>query len=651
MNPSFTYHNTLNIHNQVGSNAYCASNNIINIQNPTPNYVQNIPGQTYYYPTNLTLLPNPQINIITPIQLEKHHSSNNPKQHKPKQQDNQKPSNSQNAYKPVPLERTSSNPSGVHNLPKNDNLKLNLQGISLSDQGKQLNTNIKTNNSPDKDKLAILTSNQNESHLAEVEGSTSIDKERIIKHTLLNDYIIDFVIETNMYGNLYKVTRKKDGKLFALQSIGKTNKLDLLKIRTRVKEKFTIYKEKFNYNFQELFEIYEENDSFYISSELYEYPTLLSKLSIQEFSDYEIILLAKYLLNLIDYCYNQNLPFPNIVLENIRFKKDNNSIEFKLCDNGIYIFEEFNLHISKMINQVIFYSPTRARNEVRNINSDIWSVGILLTVILIGKFPFLISGVFKIVNLLKNYKFQGKDLGSSSWSLHSPNAYSFICECLSEKEVSVKSLLSHDWLNEVYNKNGQNSNEIDKLIKKKLGVQALIQAHINILTYIFYNHRLEKNINILRDSFAKLDTNDNGRILVAKVKLISNNLEFNSFFVDTALENTKIVEKKNENETKEVYYGEFLGRLIEALLHSIETNILENFRLLTTFFDKKQIPNELFAQIVQGDYTYFNSQMHSLMYSLDLTRSDPINCLEFFRALQSFCKVSSVYVKIMTNKK
>ena len=96
----------------------------------------------------------------------------------------------------------------------------------------------------------------------------------------------------------------------------------------------------------------------------------------------------KAILNVIDYCHNQNIVHRDIKMENILV--DPNTHQIKIIDFG------FSLKLSSLSNVVTNYCGTPAYMSPEIVKkiphqphySDIWALGILLFVMLTGKFPF-----------------------------------------------------------------------------------------------------------------------------------------------------------------------------------------------------------------------------------------------------------------------
>jgi len=460
-----------------------------------------------------------------------------------------------------------------------------------------------------------------------------------IKNGIKNDYDFIKLLDRNLYGELFLGIRKCDKVSANIQTVDKTSKMELTNIRKKISERFMVH---IMYEFplvQKLFDVYEDSDMFYVCSESLDLHSLLDNIVNDIFKENEIQYIVTSLLTIIEYSSKYSIDLnclPNICLDKIQYKRNEERITIKLGDNGIFLFEDMNIHVSKMINQVVFYSPERAKYDVRTVNSDIWAVAMLTCVILIGKFPFLFTGVKKMLSFLKGYLFKEADLNSTSWNLYSPLARQFICNCLKEQNGNITKLLNDEWLTNKSNFSNEEEIENSKLIQKKFGLKAIMKTHISIFTYIIYNLRLNVYINNLKIQFQALDFNCNGKILISDAEKLLSATHFYSEDVKIALE--RVI----SNEKREIFYLELIGRLIEQVLEELEVQILKLMENVSNYFNYNGIPSELYFQLMQGDFTNYNTEMPSLIFNLDISKKDHIYELEFIRALKSFCRVSAI---------
>jgi serine/threonine protein kinase len=98
------------------------------------------------------------------------------------------------------------------------------------------------------------------------------------------------------------------------------------------------------------------------------------------------IFYSLYLLN------KNNFIHGNLIPENILFFQNQNSLKYnlKLNDFSYYLYFEPKKH--KKYNYY-FYSPEVLLNNDFSIKSDIWSAGVIMYILLLGKFPFISENI------------------------------------------------------------------------------------------------------------------------------------------------------------------------------------------------------------------------------------------------------------------
>lgn len=160
--------------------------------------------------------------------------------------------------------------------------------------------------------------------------------------------------------------------------------------------------------------------------------------------------------------------------------------------------------------------PEALKKLPYNQKFDMWSLGIILQVILVGDFPFKGRD---LNNLQKNIKTQPVNLDTKELA-----AVSDVCKDLlkrllekdSEQRLSSEEALKHDWFKKDKEPNAEQEtinfkeckNVVSNLKSQKQG------SKLNKAIKMF-NHKLNrgsKDINRLRDLFLESDDNQNGSL-------------------------------------------------------------------------------------------------------------------------------------------
>jgi calcium-dependent protein kinase len=156
-------------------------------------------------------------------------------------------------------------------------------------------------------------------------------------------------------------------------------------------------------------------------------------------------------------------------------------------------------------------------------NSDSWSVGVILYIMLTGKFPFNGSTNEEVFDEIKNKKLNLKYLNQSKNSDSVKDLVSKLLIKDINKRLSIEEALSHPWF-ENNSDSEKDSVKIDNEIiesLKNFTKKSLFQKEA-----LFYIAKLSKDDEIfkLKNCFYEMDKNNTGTLDYEEIKLAFNKL-------------------------------------------------------------------------------------------------------------------------------
>ena len=191
------------------------------------------------------------------------------------------------------------------------------------------------------------------------------------------------------------------------------------------------------------------------------------------------------------------------------------NFELKLIDFGCSkIFTQYRRTFEDTIGTLVYCSPEVLKNNY-NQKCDIWSCGVIMYILLSGKYPFYGKTEEEITKkiLLGNFNFNDQHFDNVSES-----AKDLIKKCLihdKNKRITVKEALKHEFFAGELNINDIFEDKIDTkhiLNNLKNNSRKISKFYQIVLAYLSYNFADKEELKKLRKIFYKIDLNLDGKI-------------------------------------------------------------------------------------------------------------------------------------------
>ena len=191
------------------------------------------------------------------------------------------------------------------------------------------------------------------------------------------------------------------------------------------------------------------------------------------------------------------------------------NFELKLIDFGCSkIFTQYNRTFEDTIGTLVYCSPEVLKNNY-NQKCDMWSCGVIIYILLCGKYPFYGSTEEEITKkiLTGNYNFDDKHFDNVSES-----AKDLIRKCLihdKNKRITIKEALRHEFfageinINNIFEEQVDTKNVLNGL---KCNSKKRSKFYQIVLAYLSYNFADKEELKRLRKIFYKIDLNLDGKI-------------------------------------------------------------------------------------------------------------------------------------------
>ena len=235
-----------------------------------------------------------------------------------------------------------------------------------------------------------------------------------IKGEVETRYDIIKIIGEGGFGKVYYAKNKFSNTEVSIKTINKSKNENLIFDNLSIKNEIDVLKSLSHPNIMKIYEFYSNEESYFLVNEYIKYGELSKKIK-QTFSELQISVIIFQILKGLSYIHSHNIIHRDIKLENIMISDIENilingKIEpfywIKIIDFGIAKFTSSNKKEKGMTGTLYYMAPEVIKQNY-DYKCDIWSVGVILYILLTGKYPFdslikrELKQKLKMVNLIK----------------------------------------------------------------------------------------------------------------------------------------------------------------------------------------------------------------------------------------------------------
>ena len=326
------------------------------------------------------------------------------------------------------------------------------------------------------------------------------------------------------YGQVYLVRHKKMGLLRAMKVIPVNSQNE----EEKTDEEIELLKQLDHPNIVKLFEYFSDKEKYYLITEYCKGGDLFELIKKKKkFSELSAAYIMYQIFRVLIYCHNtHHLIHRDIKPENIVVFRQNNAeddlYDVKLIDFGISkIFNKLETTNDNKVKGSLNYIAPEVLKHKYDEKCDIWSCGVILYILVIGKYPFIGKDKNEILNNIEhgNYSFPDGFVEKSS-----PEIRDLIQQCLQVNpsvRISAKKALNHPFFNLYETKEffihvteaflNKTINNIKKY-ETKNSLQELT------FTYLVHNYPNQDEITLIYRVFSKFNQNNDGKMTKEELK-------------------------------------------------------------------------------------------------------------------------------------
>jgi calcium-dependent protein kinase len=474
------------------------------------------------------------------------------------------------------------------------------------------------------------------------------------------------------FGKVYKVQLKGTDEIRALKAIKLTHLNQTLNI-SEIEQEVEILKHLDHPNIVKVYETFSDDDNYYIVGEYCSEGSLQEKLEKLNFSINEKLVrkLMAQILSAVTYLHSNNvfhgdLKLDNILIDSLTSSKETFSsalradlknmkldecrfpsmanFEVKLIDFGCSKIFNKSSKFQGLIGTVQYIAPEVIKNDYTE-KCDVWSCGVIMYVLLSGRYPFEGESEEEIEKSVLKGKISFNDPLFKTVSKYAKDLITYLLTYDPNKRPTSLQALKHPFFtHRLSNSIIMDRNETQLILQNLKKINSKNKFNEAVLTFITHNFSQKDEVFKLKKLFKYIDKNGDGRI--SKQELISAYQEMGFGITNSDIE--RLVDIIDSDNNGYIEYEEFIRVTINQNKILTETNLKKAFDL----FDIDQsgtISCEEVKQILSSGNDLPDELFKDVFELINKTGSDEITFEEFKKLIENVEDVQDVQAVEVTN--
>mmetsp|Transcript_4903 Transcript_4903/g.9178 ORF Transcript_4903/g.9178 Transcript_4903/m.9178 type:complete len:488 (+) Transcript_4903:452-1915(+) len=439
---------------------------------------------------------------------------------------------------------------------------------------------------------------------------------------LKKDYFIGQKLGAGSFGYVHFATHRTSGQVRAIKTVRKASITSDLGARKKFVAEIEILKHMNHPNIVKLYEFYEDENNYHLvteylpGGELFDY--ILKTRNLNELSAANVM---RQLLSAVSYCHMNNIVHRDLKPENLLLSSKT-ELNLKVIDFGTSGLCEPHKKLHARYGTSYYIAPEVIKGKYNEL-CDMWSCGVILYILLVGKPPF--NGATEKEIMMKvlqaDYSLQGQE-----WANISQEAKDLLSKMLtksSKKRISASQAIVHPWIMHNFSRPSTDRNVV--LTLKSLNeFRAGQKLQHAALTFIASQLISKEESRQLTSAFQAIDADGDGKI--SRQELIDHYTSIGIAQGEDDID--RILSEVDVDGNGYIDYSEFLTATISKDLVSNKANLMSAFEV----FDKDGsgcITTHEIKQLLGADVKSRDTVWRDLISQVDKNGDGVIDINEF----------------------
>uniref|UniRef100_A0A7S2J0T5 Calmodulin n=1 Tax=Alexandrium andersonii TaxID=327968 RepID=A0A7S2J0T5_9DINO len=370
-----------------------------------------------------------------------------------------------------------------------------------------------------------------------------------------------------------------------------------------------------------LFDVYESKDSLALVMECMEGGELFDRITERKvFCEKDAADAANQMLLAVNYIHSEGVVHRDLKLENWLYERKDSDF-LKLIDFGFSKIWEKNTKMELSCGTLSYVAPEVLGKSYTS-QCDLWSLGVVVFILLVGYMPFSGSSERQQVAAIRAGKYT---MRKDRWAKVSPEAIDFVRKLLVVDEkvrMNAEIALQHPWIAKRQT-NAMPTNIDEGVAQALMGFARESKFRRCVMQLMAWSLTAEERAEV-RGAFLELDTSKTGTVRLSELRQV---LE-RQFHLpeDQAGEIFRALDTNNDDE---INYSEFLAAMVSSRIALHDDLLKATFKRFDLAKDGYIWPKEL--QQVLGD----EIDVNSVMQQIDINNDGKISVAEFIAYLRN----------------